>query len=67
MHEISPASYKIAKQYGLQIQPSTRKNKKIDVYKHGEYLASIGDSRFKNYHLYLKEQGKSYADNRARL
>ena len=67
MYEISPKSYKVAKQYGLQIQSSTKKNKKIDVYKQGEYVASIGDSRFKDFHIYLKEQGEAYANERARL
>lgn len=67
MYEISPRTYKVAKQYGLQIQSSTKKNKKIDVFKDGEYLASIGDSRFKDYHIYLKENGKAYANERARL
>ena len=67
MYEISPKSYKVAKQYGLQIEPSTRKNKKIDVFKDGKYIASIGDSRFKDFHLYLKENGKAYANERARL
>jgi hypothetical protein len=67
MYEISKGSFKIAKQYGLQIEPSTRKNKKIDVYKQGEYVASIGDSRFKDFHVYSKENGKAYANERARL
>jgi hypothetical protein len=67
MYEISKATFKIAKQYGLEIFPSSRKNKKIDVFKDGKYIASIGDSRYKDYHIYLKEQGKAYADNRARL
>ena len=67
MYEISPRTYKVAKQYGLQIQSSTKKNKKIDVYKQGEYVASIGDSRFKYFHIYLKEQGEAYANERARL
>ena len=67
MYEISPKSYKVAKQYGLQIEPSTRKNKKIDVYKDGKYIASIGDIRFKDFHIYLKENGEAYAHERARL
>ncbi len=67
MYEISPQTYKIAMQYGLQIEPSSRRLKKIDVYKQGEYLTSVGDSRYKDYHMHLKEQGKAYADNRARL
>jgi|688.fasta_scaffold1133028_2 hypothetical protein len=67
MYEISKRSFKIAKQYGLEIFPSSKKNKKIDVYKDREYLASIGDIRYKDYHIYLKEQGTAYANERARL
>ncbi len=67
MYEISPKSYKVAKQYGLQIEPSVKINKKIDVFKDGKYIASIGDSRFKDFHLYLKENGEAYANERARL
>ena len=67
MYEISPKSYKVAKQYGLQIEPSVKINKKIDVFKDGKYIASIGDIRFKDFHLYLKENGKAYANERARL
>ena len=67
MYEISPKSYKVAKQYGLQIEPSVKINKKIDVYKDGRYIASIGDIRYKDYHIYLKENGKAYANERARL
>ena len=67
MYEISPASFKVAKQYGLQIEPSVKINKKIDVYKDGRYIASIGDSRYADFHIYLKENGTAYANERARL
>ena len=67
MYEISPKSYKVAKQYGLQIEPSVKINKKIDVYKDGRYIASIGDSRYADFHIYSKENGTAYANERARL
>ena len=67
MYEISPRTYKVAKQYGIEIEPSVKINKKIDVYKDGRYIASIGDKRNKDYHIYLKENGKAYANERARL
>ncbi len=40
-----------------------KKNKKIDVFKDEKYIALIGDSIFKDFHIYLKEYGKAYADN----
>ena len=67
MYEISPRTYKIARQYNLDIFPSSRRFKKVDVFKDGKYIASIGDSRFKDFHIYLKEQGEAYANERARL
>jgi hypothetical protein len=42
--------------------------KKIEVYdEDGLYMFSIGDKRYKDYDIYLKEKGKQYADNRRRL
>ena len=67
MYEISKQTYKIAKQYGLDIYPSEKTHKKIDVFKDGKYLCSIGDNRYKDFHIYLKENGKAYAEERARL
>ena len=38
-----------AKTLGVEIKPSTRKNKKLDVFKNGEKVASIGDKRYSDY------------------
>jgi hypothetical protein len=51
----------------LKIRPSSRKNKKIDVYKDGEYLVSIGDNRYSDYPTYIMTKGKAYADKRRNL
>ncbi len=67
MYKISPASYKLAKIYIVDIIPSTKTNRKVEVYRDGVYLASIEDSRYMDYHLWLKEIGKAYADARKRL
>ena len=67
MYEISPATYKAAKYYNLDIYPSEKRFKKIDVYRKGEYLASVGDSRYKDYHIYLKQDSKQVANERRRL
>ena len=67
MYEISPATYKAAKQYNLDIFPSKKLNKKIDVYRGGLYVGSVGDIRYKDYHIYLKENGKQVANERRRL
>jgi hypothetical protein len=68
MYKILPYSFKQAKRLGVKIKPSTRKNKKIDVYTvDGDYIASIGDSRYLDYPTYLKMYGKKYADARRSL
>ena len=67
MYEIQPATYKIAKRYGLEVFPSKKLHKKIDVYKDGVFITSVGDIRYKDYHIYLKEKGKAFAEERARL
>ena len=61
MYDISKQTYRIAKRYGLEVYPSEKRFKKIDVYCAGDFIASIGDSRYKDYYVYLKESGKSVA------
>lgn len=67
MYNITEYSYKKARQLGVDIKPSSRKNKKIDVIKKGKVIASIGDKRYSDYPTYIKEKGKAYADERRRL
>ena len=38
-----------AKTLGVTVKVSTRKNKKLDVFKDGEYKVSIGDIRYSDY------------------
>ena len=67
MYTIKDYSFKEAKKIGVSIKPSKRKNKKIDVFKDGKKVASIGDTRYNDYPTYIIEKGKEYADNRRRL
>jgi hypothetical protein len=46
MYRITKYSLEQAKKLGVQIKPSTVKNKKIDVFKDGKKVASIGDIRY---------------------
>jgi hypothetical protein len=64
MYIIKPYHRKRAKEIGVQIKPSTRGNFKLDVYKNGRLLASIGDRRYADYILHMEEHGKAYADER---
>lgn len=69
MYKIKDYSFKKAKDLNVVIKPSIKKNKKIDVYKDGVFIVSIGDNRYKDYPTYLDE-GKgnlTYANERRRL
>jgi hypothetical protein len=67
-------SYKIteytkeqAKKLGVTVKPSTNKNKKIDVFKGGEKIASVGGAGYADYPTHIKNCGKEFADERRRL
>tara|TARA_R110000787_G_scaffold227938_3_gene335633 strand:+ start:410 stop:715 length:306 start_codon:yes stop_codon:yes gene_type:complete len=72
-YNITAYTKRKAKQLGVQIKPSTRKGKKIDVFKkiknkQGETklkkLASIGAIGMGDYPTFLKTRGKEYANKR---
>ena len=68
MYEISEYTKRKAQMFGVVVRPSSRKNKKIDVFKkNGDYITSIGDIRYKDYPYYLKKYGREYADERRTL
>ena len=68
MYKITNYSYKQAKKLGVVIMPSTKKNKKIDVYdKLNNYICSIGDIRYSDYPTYIESNDLEYANNRRRL
>jgi hypothetical protein len=67
MYNITEYSRKQAIKLGVTIKPSGRRNKKIDVFKNGKYLASIGDIRYLDYPNYIKTKGQEYADKRRKL
>ena len=67
MYQITEYSYRKAKDLGVTIYPSKRKYKKIDVYKNGKYIASIGDNRYMDYPSILAKEGRETADKHRRL
>ena len=67
MYKISDYSYKKAKELNVEIKPSKNKNKKIDVYKKNQIIASIGAKGYNDYPTYLEKKGKEYANERKRL
>jgi hypothetical protein len=49
MYVITKYSFDKAKRLGVEIVPSSVKNKKIDVFKDSIKVASIGDSRYTDF------------------
>lgn len=67
MYNITEYSKIQAKKLGVEIKPSTRKNKKIDVFKNDKKVASIGGKGYKDFPTYIKEKGLTYAKERRKL
>lgn len=67
MYEITSYSREQANKLGVVIKPSTNKKKKIDVFKDGKKIASIGAIGYGDFGVFLKEKGKDYADKRREL
>ena len=47
-----------AKKLGVEVMPSKVKNKKLDVYKNGSKIASIGDIRYSDFLQHKDETRK---------
>jgi hypothetical protein len=63
MYEILPYSKNKAKELNVQIEPSTRKNKKIKVVEPDGSVFHIGDARYMDYPTYKMVDPKK-ADER---
>tara|TARA_R110000782_G_C14807489_1_gene412443 strand:+ start:768 stop:1043 length:276 start_codon:yes stop_codon:yes gene_type:complete len=67
MYVITNYTKQRAKKLLVNVEISTKKNKKIDVIKNGKKIASIGAKGYNDYPTYLKSKGKKFADERRRL
>ncbi len=67
MYRIKPLQLAKARKIGVQIRPSTRAGKKIDVYKNGRKIASIGARGYFDYETHIERNGLQFANNRRRL
>lgn len=59
-YNILPYSFRKAKDLGVVIKPSSNVLKKIDVYKNGKKVASIGARCMNDYPTYLAKERKGY-------
>ena len=66
-YSIKKYTYRQAKKIGVQVKPSTNKTKKIDIFKKGEKIASVGAYGMNDYPTYILLKGKTFANTRRRL
>jgi len=67
MYVITDYTKRRAKELGLTVAVSKKRHKKLDVFKDGELIASIGDTRYKDYPTFALEDGQEVANERRRL
>jgi hypothetical protein len=67
MYHITEYTYKQAKKLGVEVKHSKTKGKKLDVFKDGKKVASIGAKGMNDYPTYIRKFGKEFADVRRRL
>lgn len=71
-YRIKNYTKKQAKKYGLTVKPSKLRGKKIDVFKNGKKIASVGATGYGDYPTYMEQEKKGrkpkgYAKERRRL
>lgn len=64
MYKITERQKANARRLGVTIRPSKSKGKKIDVFKNGKKVASVGALGYADYDIYLRKAGKWVADSR---
>ena len=67
MYHITNYSKNKAKELNVIIKPSKNKNKKIDVFKDGKKIASVGAIGYMDYPNYIETKGLKYANERKKL
>jgi hypothetical protein len=67
MYLITEYTKKQAQILGVQIKLSSNKNKKIDVFKNGIKIASVGATGYYDYPTFIKTHGIEHADRRRKL
>jgi hypothetical protein len=63
-YTITNYTRKKAKKLGVTIKHSTNPNKKIDVFKKGKKICSVGGAGYQNFPTYMKKKGISFAKTR---
>lgn len=64
MYRIKPYTYRKAKELGVEVKPSRVKGKKIDVFKNGKKVASVGAIGYGDYPTFMATKGRGEAMKR---
>ena len=67
MYTITAYTKRKARQLGVQVRPSTNKKKKLDVFKNGKKIASVGARGYGDYPTFMRTHGQSFANKKRRL
>ena len=63
-YNITDYTYNKAKKLGVEVKLSKNKKKKIDVFKDGKKIASVGARGYGDYPTYIKTKGRDFANKR---
>ena len=66
-YKITNYTYTKAKKLGVTVKHSTNKTKKIDVFKDGQRVASVGAAGMNDFPTFIRKNGLKYAKTRRRL
>lgn len=61
-YEILPYTKNQARKLGVEVKPSTNKGKKIDVFKDGEKVASVGACGYNDYPTYMSMEERGLVE-----
>ena len=64
MYTITNYTKQKARRLGVQVKLSKNKKKKLDVFKNGKKIASIGARGYGDYPTFMKTKGAAYAKKR---
>lgn len=67
MYVITDYTREKARALGVTVRKSSNPQKKIDVFKDGKKVASVGGAGYKDYPTYLREDGVKVAEEKRRL
>ena len=66
-YTITNYTYNQAKKLGVEIKHSTNTKKKIDVFKKGKKVCSVGNLNYYDFPTFVQKRGKSFAKTRRRM